>query len=163
MSDEKGYMGELPTHCQKCNLPLGKYFIAGKERSGAEGSIMCEDCHTLFGIGLGEGRGQRYETATGSLAPAENPPKTALIPFNILEAVVIKQRSGTDLVNLTATFPSAVIPYSSESLRLSFEATAGTGADYVRSILGVEPRVIEEGRPVNNKWPTRDLNRNSSK
>lgn len=65
---ERYWIGSDPTACDICGNGFpADVFIDGKTVSGQWG-IMCEACHTLHGVGLGEGKGQEYtckpETAT---------------------------------------------------------------------------------------------------
>ncbi len=48
---------------------------------------------------------------------------------------------GSDRVFLTTDLPSSFTIYS-EPLVMQFEATAGTGAEYVRINFGIEPEII---------------------
>jgi hypothetical protein len=49
--------------CDICHNPFGNIMIDGKTRQGPWGNL-CERCHTVFGVGLGLGRGQKYEKQT---------------------------------------------------------------------------------------------------
>ena len=69
-----------------------------------------------------------------------------MISVSVYKAVVYTRDSGTDLVQL---FTDNTSPYiyvgglkDGNKLTLSFEATKGYGAEYVRSILGIEPEVM---------------------
>jgi hypothetical protein len=48
------------THCDMCGERLLSIFIDGRTRHGPWG-ILCPPCHTTHGVGLGVGRGQRYQ------------------------------------------------------------------------------------------------------
>lgn len=58
------WAGKLP-NCDFCNkLPEDYfYFIDGKTKYGPW-AIMCPDCFIEFGVGLGTGLGQKYDTST---------------------------------------------------------------------------------------------------
>lgn len=49
-----------PTKCDVCGAKLAKVFVDGRTKSGPWG-IMHELCHVKEGMGLGVGRGQRYD------------------------------------------------------------------------------------------------------
>jgi hypothetical protein len=47
--------------CDLCHIDISdKPFVDGK-LVGGPWALMCEACHRQFGIGLGTGRGQRYD------------------------------------------------------------------------------------------------------
>lgn len=52
-----------PTKCNICSQEIKGSFIDGKTTFGPWG-IMCPNCHSLFGCGLGLGRGQKYDMET---------------------------------------------------------------------------------------------------
>ena len=58
-SKKKTWIGEPPSVCDMCNLPITKEFIDAKTCYGVWG-CLCFDCHETYGVGLGEGRGQKY-------------------------------------------------------------------------------------------------------
>lgn len=52
------------THCQLCEKPLDGVMIDGAMRLGGSHTSwanVCEPCHKLLGVGIGTGKGQRYE------------------------------------------------------------------------------------------------------
>ena len=56
--------GERPGHCDICKQTLTNgNFVDGKTVMGGW-AAMCVGCHKLFGIGLGTGKGQLYDTFT---------------------------------------------------------------------------------------------------
>lgn len=57
------WMGGIPKKCDICGVPLEKFFIDGKTRFGAW-AIMCEGCHRDQRIGLGIGKGQKFDLKT---------------------------------------------------------------------------------------------------
>lgn len=63
------WLGEVPSNCQICQRRLEKVFYDAKIEglSDAKGSwaIVCESCFPRYAYGLGTGRGQMYEVATG--------------------------------------------------------------------------------------------------
>lgn len=69
MAGQHGSTGEAiatrtKEHGVACDLctkvaPVGAEVVDGKTRMGPWAN-MCEDCFSLYGIGLGTGRGQRY-------------------------------------------------------------------------------------------------------
>lgn len=52
--------GETPTKCEVCGRKLTTAFIDGRTKTGFW-AIMCLACHKEFGVGLGIGKGQKYE------------------------------------------------------------------------------------------------------
>jgi hypothetical protein len=59
----KKWNGSKPEDCQLCDRPLKKSFVDGRVR-GSNWHILCEVCHIKFGVGLGVGRGQKYDLKT---------------------------------------------------------------------------------------------------
>lgn len=60
---KKMWMGSTPSHCDLCRQPLAQQFVDGKTQFGPW-AIMCAICHRDQAIGLGLGRGQRYDLKT---------------------------------------------------------------------------------------------------
>lgn len=62
---EKKWMGTWPAKCDLCRGALIKQptFIDGRTAMGPW-ALMCEYCHFLDGVGLGTGRGQKYDSKT---------------------------------------------------------------------------------------------------
>jgi len=54
------WIGQLPTKCDLCKEPLTEGFYDGKTIFGPW-AVMCLLCHRDAGVGIGEGRGQRYD------------------------------------------------------------------------------------------------------
>lgn len=54
------WYGEPPDRCQLCDCEIDAVFIDGVV-AGAGWAFMCEKCHVKNGIGLGVGRGQKYQ------------------------------------------------------------------------------------------------------
>lgn len=65
MKAKKVWMGQAQTQCDICSKPITKKFIDGKIKGMSCWGIMCKECFTLHGVGLGLGVGQIY-TKTGS-------------------------------------------------------------------------------------------------
>ena len=57
----KMWLGSKPEECDCCSKAIVDKFVDGKTRlnNGACG-ILCPDCHTKYGCGLGLGKGQEY-------------------------------------------------------------------------------------------------------
>ena len=55
-----------PTECQICREPeaIATNFIDGRMNGSTTWGIMCSRCHATFGVGLGLGKGQKYDTQT---------------------------------------------------------------------------------------------------
>lgn len=70
------WAGEIPDRCDVCNRPFsecinpnnseshGKTFIDGRMITG-QWANMGENCFAVVGVGLGVGKGQRYNATTG--------------------------------------------------------------------------------------------------
>lgn len=50
--------------CDFCDAPLTKVRIDGRTRYGVWAN-MCERCHAEVGVGLGTGKGQKFDVETG--------------------------------------------------------------------------------------------------
>lgn len=64
MSEVRKWMGTPPSKCQLCERYLKNAFIDGKLVFGTSWAIMCTGCHSFHGVGLGAGRGQKYDLKT---------------------------------------------------------------------------------------------------
>ena len=60
---KKRWETKAPEKCDGCGDILETYFIDGKTIFGPW-AIMCENCHTTHGVGLGIGLGQKYDLKT---------------------------------------------------------------------------------------------------
>lgn len=60
MSDVKRWIGSVPANCDICHEPISKTFIDGRTVYGPW-AYMCSVCHSQVGVGLGTGKGQKYE------------------------------------------------------------------------------------------------------
>lgn len=49
-----------PTQCDLCQRPITKDFVDGRTQRGPWGNL-CLGCHRSEGVGLGTGKGQKYE------------------------------------------------------------------------------------------------------
>lgn len=54
------WQGQRITDCQLCNGQITSVFYDGKTCHGPW-AIMCPKCHETHGVGIGLGKGQRYE------------------------------------------------------------------------------------------------------
>jgi hypothetical protein len=54
------WYGIPPKKCDICGTALKRFFIDGRTDTGAWAN-MCERCHKERGVGLGIGKGQKYE------------------------------------------------------------------------------------------------------
>ena len=59
----KTWMSAKPAECDLCHRPLKQQFVDGKTRFGPW-AVMCALCHSDQRIGLGLGKGQRYDLET---------------------------------------------------------------------------------------------------
>ena len=62
---KKKWMGTWPAECQLCDVELEacKYFVDGRTCVGPW-ALMCPLCHKGMGVGLGTGKGQKYDSKT---------------------------------------------------------------------------------------------------
>ena len=56
----KVWFGEVPSNCDLCRIHIKDSFVDGRTSRGPW-ACMCVSCHDRYGVGLGTGRGQRYE------------------------------------------------------------------------------------------------------
>lgn len=54
------WSSENPTNCDSCGSKIKDMFFDAKTKGGPWG-CLCLSCFTLDGVGLGTGRGQRYQ------------------------------------------------------------------------------------------------------
>lgn len=54
------WIGKIPEQCDVCKKDINRFFIDGATITGRWG-IMCPECHSYFGRGLGTGKGQIYD------------------------------------------------------------------------------------------------------
>ncbi len=54
------WQGKVSSMCQLEGCDIQDTFVDGVIRSG-QWAIMCPECHKIFGMGLGTGRGQKYK------------------------------------------------------------------------------------------------------
>lgn len=62
---EKYWRGSWPVKCDICKVELANrvHFIDGRTKTGSWG-LLCTACHKMHGVGLGTGRGQKYDSKT---------------------------------------------------------------------------------------------------
>ena len=58
----KKWLGVV-TNCDICGQPFTDVFIDGRTITGQWG-LMCPSCHEVHGVGLGAGKGQKYNAVT---------------------------------------------------------------------------------------------------
>ena len=57
------WMGQVPRECDLCDVPLVDFWIDGRTMFGSWAN-MCIPCHEHMGMGLGTGKGQKYDLKT---------------------------------------------------------------------------------------------------
>lgn len=57
------WFGAPPVNCEICHTKFKNTFIDGATVMGPW-AMMCETCHVRVGMGLGIGRGQKYDVKT---------------------------------------------------------------------------------------------------
>ena len=60
-NERKIWCGDLPKVCDLCGTPIVTVFIDGRTIHGLAWAYMCECCHATRGVGLGLGKGQKYQ------------------------------------------------------------------------------------------------------
>ncbi len=60
MNNTDKWPTRIPDYCQICYNPIIDKFVHGKTKHGYLAS-MCPICHSVYGQGIGEGRGEEYE------------------------------------------------------------------------------------------------------
>ena len=62
---EKKWMGTWPAKCDLCDISLKdqEYFVDGRT-TGGPWALMCPYHHKHHGVGLGLGKGQKYDSKT---------------------------------------------------------------------------------------------------
>jgi hypothetical protein len=68
------------------------------------------------------------------------------VNIEIISATVFLIEYGTDRITLKTRYPCPFVKDflpTQPQLTLTFDATKGTGVDYVRRVFGIEPKVIE--------------------
>ena len=64
---ENKWFGSWPVKCDFCHAKLDdprvEYFVDGRTQEGPW-ALMCPMCHLLDGVGLGTGKGQKYDART---------------------------------------------------------------------------------------------------
>lgn len=58
------WAGNTPKNCDVCKTEIKGHFVDGKTRMGPWAN-MCTSCHKKLGVGLGTGKGQKYEADSG--------------------------------------------------------------------------------------------------
>jgi hypothetical protein len=57
---KEDWAGKSPEKCDICHGDIKDHFVDGKTKMGPWAN-MCEKCHRQHGVGLGEGKGQKYD------------------------------------------------------------------------------------------------------
>ena len=65
MTEEKKWLGTWPADCNLCNTDLSKTgtFFDAKVK-GRGWALLCPICFAIYGVGIGTGRGQEYDSET---------------------------------------------------------------------------------------------------
>jgi hypothetical protein len=63
--EKKSWHGTWPSNCDLCNTDLTPkpWFVDGRTIYGPW-ALMCPRCHSEVGVGLGIGKGQKYDSKT---------------------------------------------------------------------------------------------------
>jgi hypothetical protein len=67
---KRKWVGTPPATCDLCKEPIGHVFIDGKTTFGSW-AFMDPLCHSLYGAGLGTGKGQKYQLQDGDWIKVE--------------------------------------------------------------------------------------------
>lgn len=60
---QRKWLGKVPERCDICGKPLKENWVDGQTIFGPWAN-MCLSCHSIYGCGLGLGRGQKYSCKT---------------------------------------------------------------------------------------------------
>lgn len=60
---KKVWFGTDPKECDICEGPITDEFVDGKLRGQVAWGVLCPGCHKKHGVGLGLGKGQKYQKA----------------------------------------------------------------------------------------------------
>jgi len=69
------WLGTTPVKCDCCTREPRKFFVDGKTRFGPW-MIMCDECFSQFGVGLGLGKGQKYDAKSLEFIGEQNDRRT---------------------------------------------------------------------------------------
>lgn len=72
------WIGPVPQVCDLCGGAIKGAFIDGKTQMGPW-ATMCPDCHERYGVGLGQGAGQKYSAKDGKKLEAVTPGETITV------------------------------------------------------------------------------------
>lgn len=61
--------------------------------------------------------------------------------IKIIEALVVKQKHGPDVITLTTTLTDPI--EKNEKLKLEFKAPKSKGQEYVKNVLGINPETLD--------------------
>jgi hypothetical protein len=63
---EKKWNGSWPAYCDLCNRPLTKFdtFYDGRLKGDPRWGLFCPICFDTYGVGVGTGFGQEYDSRT---------------------------------------------------------------------------------------------------
>jgi hypothetical protein len=66
MTTKKKWFGTWPAKCDLCGRELEKssWFVDGRMACSSSWALMCSACFHRIGVGLGIGKGQRYDSNT---------------------------------------------------------------------------------------------------
>ncbi len=59
-SAKQYWLSQPPSKCQIGGENIVMSFVDGSTGSGGPWAIMCNECHKVYGVGLGIGKGQRF-------------------------------------------------------------------------------------------------------
>lgn len=57
---KKRWVGKIPLKCDICGGPIYEGFVDGRIQDAGCWANMCLQCHRRYGVGLGLGKGQKY-------------------------------------------------------------------------------------------------------
>jgi len=60
----KKWFGSKPDACDVCGRKPTPYFVDGRLAGAHTWALMCPECFKALGVGLGTGKGQKYDSKT---------------------------------------------------------------------------------------------------
>jgi len=89
----KNWAGIIPLACETCDNALADFFNDGKTKDGPW-AIMCDDCLPIYGVGLGVGRGRKFNALGEGVTVSDKPDERIHLKAEDREAITEKVGEG---------------------------------------------------------------------